>query len=239
MDPQTTKKEGRELQRKSERFNSGLKVIGWLLFGAAILGGLVWLIISRPQKEVVDTSPLLTISSDDYSKGNSAAPVTLIEYLDFECEACGAYYPLLKKLAEEFPDDLRIVTRYFPLPGHRNGLPAALAVEAAAKQGKYWEMHDMLFESQKEWSEKQAANPALFEKYAVALGLDLETFKKDVEDPATFARVKRDMDSGQKLGNSGTPTFFLNGQKIENPQGYEPFKELVQSVIDASAPAAQ
>lgn len=174
---------------------------------------------------------LLEVVSDDYIKGNKEASVTLIEYLDFECEACGAYYPLIKQLAEEFKTDVRFVNRYFPLPGHKNGLPAALAVEAAARQGKYWEMHDKLFEEQKSWGEKRAADPKIFEGYAQEIGLNLDQFKKDVASKEVRDRVERDKNSGIKLGVSGTPTFFLNGEKIPNPKSPEDFKTFINAAI--------
>lgn len=179
-----------------------------------------------------EASGILTIVSDDHFKGNPDAKVTLVEYLDFECEACGAYYPIIKQLGQEFPNDLRIVTRYFPLPGHKNSMTAAIAVEAASKQGKYWEMHDILFENQEKWGNKQMPTPQVFEAYAQQIGLDMEKFKADVADPATKARVQRDFDASEKLGNSSTPSLFVQGKKIQNPRGLDPFKQLIQAEID-------
>ncbi len=210
-------------------------VIGWVV----VIGALAWFSSVGLKENTATNSALLEVASDDYVVGPKSAKVTLIEYLDFECEACGAYFPLVKQLEKEFPDDLRVVRRYFPLPGHRNGLNAALAVEAAARQGKYNEMHDLLFTEQQNWGEKPSPTPAVFEGYAQQIGLDMTKFKEDVASKSVKDRVQRDMDSGRALGNAGTPTFFLNGQKIQNPQGYEPFKALVQATIDASAPAAQ
>jgi len=179
-----------------------------------------------------EAESILTIAQDDHMKGNSDAKVTLIEYLDFECEACGAYYPLIKQLGTEFPNDLRIVTRYFPLPGHKNSMTAAIAVEAASKQGKYWEMHDKLFETQETWGNKQMPTPQVFEAYAQQIGLDMEKFKADVADPSTKARVQRDFDNSEKLGNNSTPSLFVQGKKIQNPQSYEAFKTLIQAEVD-------
>lgn len=187
-----------------------------------------------------DQKKLLEVVSDDYIKGNKEASVTLVEYLDFECEACGAYYPLVKQLAEEFKTDVRFVNRYFPLPGHKNGLPAALAVEAAARQGKYWEMHDKLFDEQKNWGEKQAADPKIFEGYAQAIGLNMDQFKKDVASKEVKDRVERDKNSGTRLGVSGTPTFFLNGDKIPNPKTPEDFKTFINAaILKAPKPSSQ
>ena len=215
--------------------NQKLKTIGLALFAVVVVGGLIWLSTSSSPKQEespkVVVNSLLEVANDDYVKGAKNASVTLVEYLDFECEACKAYFPLVKQLEQEFPNDLQIVRRYFPLPGHKNSLPAALAVEAAAKQGKYNEMHDLLFNEQDTWGNKPIANPAIFEGYAQKLGLDVEKFKKDVALSETLERVDRDRQSGTKLGNTGTPTFYLQGEKIQNPKSYEDFKTLIQAAI--------
>ena len=187
-----------------------------------------------------ENQKLLEVVSDDYIKGNKDASVTIVEYLDFECEACGAYYPLVKQLAEEFKNDVRFVNRYFPLPGHKNGLPAALAVEAAGKQGKYWEMHNILFDNQKTWGEKQSPDPSIFEGYAKQIGLNMDQYKKDVGSNEVKERVNRDKNSGTKLGVSGTPTFFLNGEKIPNPKTPEDFKTFINAaILKAPKPTSQ
>ncbi len=217
------------------------EMVAWGLFGFAVVGGIIWISTlasnekgSQSSGQNTTLSELLAVQSDDYVKGNPNAPVTLVEYLDFECEACGAYFPLVKQLEQEFPNDLRIVLRYFPLPGHANGLPAALAVEAAARQGKYKEMHDLLFTEQKNWGEKQKADPAIFEAYAQQLGLNMDQYRQDVVSESVRARVERDVESGKKLRNTGTPSFYLNGAKIQNPQSYEAFKALIEKAKSSS-----
>lgn len=208
----------------------------WAVAGIVIIGALLsGRFLSTPETPAVtgDAMSILAIVSDDYVKGNPDAKVTLVEYLDFECEACGAYYPLIKQLSTDFPNDLRIVTRYFPLPGHKNSMTAAVAVEAAAKQGKYWEMHDVLFENQEAWGNKPMPTPQVFEAYALQIGIDIEKFKTDVADPATKARVQRDFDASETLGNNSTPSLFVQGKKIENPRSYEAFKALIEAEIDA------
>lgn len=99
-------------------------------------------------------------------------------------------------------------------------MTAALAVEAAGRQGKYWEMHDALFENQASWGEQQRPDPALFEKYAQQIDRYAERFRSDVKDKSVRDRVERDIASGKALGNTGTPSFFLNGEKLENPGSY-------------------
>jgi protein-disulfide isomerase len=189
-----------------------------------------------PEKKAAvseDATTLLTVAPDDYIKGKVGGQVTLVEYVDFECEACAAFFPLVKQLEKDFSNDLQIVIRYFPLPGHRNGMPAALAVEAAGQQGKFFEMHDLLYTEQKKWGEKPTPTPEVFEAYAQQLGLDMEKFKVAVNSPETKARVERDIESGKALGNTGTPSFYLNGKKLQ-PNSYDEFKKAVQAEIDAS-----
>ena len=228
MEQQINEKDRRRLS--AQRKNSIMKAV-WVIAAIAVVGGIVWRSsTAKEEKKIVENS-LTTVVADDYVKGNPSAPVTLIEYLDFECEACGAYFPLIKELEQEFPNDLRVVRRYFPLPGHKNGMTAALAVEAAARQGKYDEMHDLLFTEQKNWGEKPAPTPAVFEGYAQKLGLDLTKFKQDVASQSVKDRVQRDVESGTKLGNTGTPSFYLQGEKIQNPRSLEDFKTLIQAAI--------
>lgn len=208
--------------------------LGILVFIALLVSGRFLNPAPAPATNA-EAETILAVVSDDHTKGNFDAKVTLVEYLDFECEACGAYYPLIKQLGTEFPNDLRIVTRYFPLPGHKNSMTAAIAVEAASKQGKYWEMHDILFENQEKWGNKPMPTPQVFEEYAKTIGLDMEQFKSDVANPETKARVQRDFDASEKLGNNSTPSLFVQGKKIQNPRSYEDFKKLIQSEIDKAS----
>lgn len=228
MEQQINEKEQRRLS--AQRKNSIMKIVGVIL-AIVIIGGIVWFSSTAKEEKKVAGNTLTTVVSDDYIKGNPNAPVTLIEYLDFECEACGAYFPLVQQLAKEFPNDLKIAVRYYPLPGHKNGLPAALAVEAAARQGKFFEMHDLLFTEQRNWGEKPMPTPEVFEGYAEKLGLDMVKFKQDVASQEVKDRVERDIKSGTKLGNTGTPSFYLSGEKIQNPRSLEDFKTLIQAEI--------
>lgn len=167
------------------------------------------------------------VASDDWKRGNDSAKAVLIEYSDFQCPACGSYYPLVKALHEEFGDSLLVVYRHFPLSQiHANAEPAGRAAEAAGKQGKFWEMHDLLFERQKEWSVDRNAS-GTFAAYAGALGLDTSRFINDFNSQEVKAEVAADYESGFRAGIAGTPTFFLNGKKIQNPRSYEEFKKVI------------
>ncbi|MFG2030246.1 DsbA family protein [Streptomyces sp. NPDC048825] len=153
--------------------------------------------------------------------------LTIVEFLDFECEACGAMYPVVEKLREECGDRVTFVARYFPMPGHRNAEPAARAAEAAAQQGKFEEMYTKLFTTQKEWGESQEWKESVFRGYAKQLGLDMDRFDADLADPETAGRVQDDQRDGLGLGVQGTPTFFLDGEAVTTPGSYEAFKSLI------------
>jgi protein-disulfide isomerase len=218
-------------------------VLFWIVLVFVVGGSLMWMGNSgtsshEKEVDVVVNPELLKVVSDDYKKGAVNPKVVLVEYLDFECEACGAYFPVVKELEKAFPEDLQIIIRYFPLPGHRNGMTAALAAEAAGKQDKFLEMHDLLFAEQKKWGEKAVPTPKVFETFAEQLGLDMEKFRADVASPEVKARVERDMASGIELGNTGTPSFYLNGERLKNPGGLEAFKARIQTEIDMSSQAA-
>lgn len=199
------------------------------LFAAAavIVSIALFFLIKSIWPESTPVPPTNIIGSADQVKGERDAKTTLIEYSDFQCPACRAYWPLVKQAAQEFPDQIAIVYRHFPLAQHKNAKGAAQASEAAARQGKFWEMHNLLFENQKEWEQKP--NPQeLFEKYAQDAGLDLEKFKSDLASREIEEKVQTDYRSGLAASVNSTPTFFLNGQKLETPKSYEEFKKIIE-----------
>jgi protein-disulfide isomerase len=147
-------------------------------------------------------------------RGVASAPVTLEEFSDFQCPTCGALHSVLKQLLAKYPSQLRIAFRHYPLRQiHRHAAEAALAAEAAGQQGKFWEMHDLLYEKQKEWSEVPDAL-TLFRGYAQTLGLDAERFTRDMTGTASAMHVASDERLAQSLGITGTPTFYLNGRQL-------------------------
>ncbi|MBB2959615.1 DsbA family protein [Pseudoclavibacter helvolus] len=158
--------------------------------------------------------PGVAANSHVLDEAGPEAP-TLVEYLDFECEACGAFYPYIEEIRAEYQGEINYVVRYFPLPGHLNSMNAAVAVEAAAQQDRFEDMYGKLFETQADWGEQQTSQAPLFRTYAEELGLDMAAFDTAVADPATEARVTEDLDQGRALGIQGTPTFFLDGQQLE------------------------
>ena len=164
------------------------------------------------------------ITPRDHVLGPPDAPVTLLEYGDYQCPYCGAAHPIVKALQRQLADSLRFAFRHFPLTTvHEYAEGAAEAAEAAGAQGKFWEMHDTLFENQ----------PALdFESlvgYAEELGLDVERFATELENQVYAARVKEDFISGVRSGVNGTPTFFINGVRHEGSFDYETMLEAIQA----------
>ena len=160
-----------------------------------------------------------------------AGEVVLVEYSDFQCPACGAYYPFVKQLKSEFSDKLTVVYKHFPLKSiHKNADLAARAAEASLIQDKFWEVHNKLFETQKDWSSSSEAL-SFFTDYAVALGLDKEAFLRNIESSAVKDKVITDYREGISVGVRGTPTFFLNGKKINNPTSYDGFKSIIEEAI--------
>ena len=179
-------------------------LIGSALLTLVILVGAIFMFSKGPK--VVPQETL--IPKDVLGVGAEEAKVTLVEFSDFECAACGAAHPFIKKALEKYPRDLRVVFRHFPLEQHKNAFLAAEAAEAAAAQDKFWEMADLLFESQTELSD------GTIRGLAVELKLDMEKFNRDLQERKYKTKIAKDINDGQSLGVSATPTFFLNGQKI-------------------------
>ncbi|HEX8335227.1 MAG TPA: thioredoxin domain-containing protein [Pyrinomonadaceae bacterium] len=148
-----------------------------------------------------------------FAKGNASARVTLEEFSDFQCPACGGLEPSLKRVMKDYDDRVRFVFRNFPLQMHKYAFLAARAAEAAGLQGKFWEMHDMLYDNQKEWSDSMEPR-VQFDSYATRLGLDVQRFKADMERQDLAERVKADLMRGNSLGVKGTPTVYINGREI-------------------------
>jgi len=148
------------------------------------------------------------------ASGPEAAPVTLEEFGDYQCPPCAQVYPEVEKIKEEFGDRLRLVFRHYPLTRiHPHALLAAHAAESAGLQGKFWEMHRLLYEEQRAWSSTPDPRPA-FDAFARRAGLDVERFRRDLGGAETDARVVADHARARSVGVDSTPTFFVNGRKL-------------------------
>lgn len=155
-------------------------------------------------------------------RGNAGAAVTLEEFGDFQCPPCSIMAVFLKKTEDEYGSGLRLIFHHFPLAMHAHAREAALAAEAAERQGRFWEMHDLLYKEQAAWSKADNV-PLLFNSYAGTIGLDLDRFKKDLQNPEVAARVDADQKLGASRGVTSTPTLFVNNVALPpaalNPAG--------------------
>jgi protein-disulfide isomerase len=199
-----------------------------------IIGGLwgVWNLTTQPAGTPKDKKVDLTVTAADHIMGPENAQVTLVEYSDFQCPACRAYAPLVKSIVEKNPETVRLVYRHFPLDQHTFAKQAAYAAEAAGKQGKFFEFHNILFDKQEDWQEGKNLDK-LFSSYAQELKLNVKQFKTDSASSEVKAAIERDIKSGIQFQVDATPTFFLNGTRIENPGSLDDFQKLIDTAVGA------
>jgi protein-disulfide isomerase len=179
--------------------------IGIIIFTLAIIVGAL-VMFSKPPKEV---SLETLVPESVWATGSATPKATLVEFSDFECPACASAHPIVKSVVEKYSSDLRFVYRHFPLEQHPNAQAAAEAAEAAGAQGKFWEMHDLLFQNQ------ASLSPDIINGLAVELSLDMDKFASELNQGTYRDRVNKDKIDGQTLGIDSTPTFFLNGKKLQ------------------------
>jgi len=200
----------------------------WIIF-VVILGLIVWGLSVAMNKPAASSSlgAPAPVTAEDHVTGPANASVTLIEYGDFQCPACGLYAPIVERLIAS-STSLRVVFRHFPLPQHANAMITSEAAEAAAMQGKFWDMYRLIYANQAEWENLPDAH-AVLDGYAQQIGLDMTKFKADIDSSEAKAAVIADLNEGESLGIDQTPTFFVNGKAILNPPGYEAFKAIIDS----------
>lgn len=203
-------------------------VLPFVIIGGVLVAVLAAVVLMSQRATQEDTPPPSNSNSsvpqtprvaaagapDPYVRGGANAPVTLEEFSDFQCPACGALEPGLRKVVNDYGERVRLVFRNFPLvQAHQYALLAARAAEAAGQQGKFWEMHDTLYDHQEEWS--KAMEPRVqFDSYATRLGMDVQKFKADMERADLLERIKADLQRGNSLNVRGTPTVYLNGREL-------------------------
>lgn len=197
-----------------------VRTIIWIVLAITVIGGAAWYAVfaaSRPQQAAPAIPGAEQLVRADSHRLTSPAveKAQLVEFLDFECPSCGSIHPVVEELKAEFGDRITFVHRHFPLSAHPNSGQAALAAEAAGQQGQYQRMATKLLETQSQWAGKQQSQAPVFRTYAQELGLDLALFDATVADPKTEERILADIADGKALGVNGTPTFFLNGEKLE------------------------
>ena len=202
-----------------------LAVIAVVVVVAAVAGARYYRSSVQGERKGDANADVPLVRLDSPTLGPADAPITLVEFLDPECESCGAFHPTVKRILKDYDGKVRLVVRYMPF--HPNSVLAASVTEAAGEQGKYWEMQELLFRRQPEWGEihghgPQPATPAvrrepasvLFERYAAELGLDVERVRAAVAANRYAAKVERDRRDGQTLGVTRTPAFFVNGRQL-------------------------
>ncbi len=239
---QLTKKERRELKReekilrkeKEKRKQTFSKITFWLLGIIIVIGIIIIVLNFNPQTSddnVPSLSTILSLTDSDWIKGDEESNITLIEYSDFQCPACASYYPIVKQLLQDFGDSMNFAYRHFPLRQiHFNAENASRTAEAAGLQNKFWEMHDLLFENQDQWSNQKNVKKT-FIGYAQILNLNIEQFENDLESKEIKEKVDNDYQNGVRLGIRSVPSFFLEGKKLATPRSYEQFKIIIQEAV--------
>lgn len=186
-----------------------------------------------PSKVITNNDPL-----PDHVSGSSSDKVVLIQYGDFQCPACGNLYPIITPLTDYYKNQLTFVFRDFPLTSlHPNALAAATAAEAAGLQGKFWQMHHILYENQAQWSNLDAnSRTAQFVAYAKQIGANTTQFQKDLNNPKVAKKIERDQALGAKINVSATPTLVLNGQTLDQSkwQTGQILENTIRAAIKAS-----
>jgi protein-disulfide isomerase len=167
------------------------------------------------------------VSARDHAEGRADAPLTLVEYGDYQCPYCGAAYPVVKRLQKLFSKKLRFVFRNFPLTqAHPYAMVAAEAAEAAALQGKFWQMHDLIYENQ------ENLEPGILASWVELVGLDLEEFRTAIKQGEIAKRIKEDRTSGIQSGVNGTPCFFINGARYDDAADYDRLRAVLEEQLD-------
>lgn len=170
------------------------------------------------------------IANGNYLAATNSATLTLVEFGDYECPACGEYNPIVKQVLTNYSGKINYVFRNYPLAQHANAQISSDAVEAAGLQGKYWQMHDRAYETQNDWS--NLSDPTnVFIGYANDLGLDIAKFSADLSSPTVKDKVQNDLNDGNTIGINETPTFYLNGKKLTLTGSYDQFKSLIDSAL--------
>ena len=211
--------------------------LGIIVAVILVFAGIV--IVGGNNKSASKSSSKNGSSLTQHVEGKGTAGVTLTEYGDYECPYCEQYYPTVKSVVTEFGDKIKFQFRNFPLTSlHRNAFAAARAAEAASLQGKFWEMHDALYDpgNYQSWTTSGSPNVS-FEQYAQQLGLNVTKFKTDFASSQVNDAINADMAEGNRLGITGTPSFFLNGKKIEIANDLKNFQKILNDAVAKQAPA--
>ena len=234
--PTATEKRSNRAKRRSKK---GLSSEAKVLIAVGIVlafGAVAFLVLNGPSASSSSSAQsakpqdaAILVREDSYRQGPADAKVTLVEFLDPECEACRAMYPTVERIRKEYDGRIQFVIRYFPL--HKNSVLAVQAMEAAGRQGQYEAMYSTLFEKQQEWGEKAEPQTPLILEYARSISLDMEQFQRDLNDATFEAKANRDKADGIAVGVKGTPTFFINGTNAGSVMPYEQLKSKIDAAL--------
>jgi protein-disulfide isomerase len=234
------RKEEKQQKKEAEQQKAKRKTTFAWVVGVAVIALIVYAIarsvMSPEEEQVAKGADLKTpVTADEHIKGNPDASVTLVEYADFQCPACAAYHPMLQEVFDVYQDRVRFVYRHLPLTRiHDHAELTAYASEAAANQSKFWEMHDKIYANQSVWSKQSDPRDTLIE-YARDLGLNEEQFIADLDSADVKARVQDDVVSANQARLNSTPSFFINGERIINPQSSAQFGQLLDEALEKAA----
>ena len=178
--------------------------------------------------EAADVAEVPAVSSDDYVKGPDNAKVTLIEYSDFECPYCARHNSTIQDIMDEYGNDVRLVFRNFPLSFHPNAQDAALAAECAGEQGKFWEMHDKIFEA----NDAGTLSANTWSEAAGDLGLNTNKFNDCMDSDKYAEKITQQMQDGMEAGVQGTPATFVNGKMVSGALPYETFVQIIEAELE-------
>lgn len=178
---------------------------------------------------LIDVPEILDVREKDWIKGNPNADVVIVKYSDFQCPACRFYAGWDNMLSDEFSEDVVFVVRYFPLRSFQNSRLAAQYTEAAGRQGQFWEMHDLMYINQVDWSGNNAET--IFRQYAESLKLDMDKLSKDVQNPEITERIENDYNDGIGLGIRGVPSIYINGEEIRLPNSLDAYRNLIEMYL--------
>ena len=197
-----------------------------------LIGGVFLISKNQPPAGLQSNKPVdtaLLVRDNSHKTASGSAKVTMVEFSDFQCPACGQAYPILKKISQDYLGKVNFVYRNFPLSIHQNSFNAAMAAEAADQQGKFWEMHDKLFETQDEWSLSDKWQD-IFIGYAKGLEINEDRFKQDLNNTALGEKIRADQADGNALQVNATPTIYINGEKMASP-AYQTLKDKIDSLL--------
>lgn len=172
----------------------------------------------------------ILIKKDSYSVGSPKSKVAVVEFADFQCPACASAQPVVKRILEDYKDKIYFQFRNFPLQQHQNARLSAYIADASGSQGKFWEMHDSLYENQDEWGESTKPME-FFEKYAGKLKLDVEKLKEQIKKEDVSKKIDRDIQDGGVAGVNSTPTFFVNGIQFRGVPQYADLQKLIDQEL--------